>query len=292
MILPLRNILVFTGLIVALSFSALRPVIVPGQKPIQPVIARPFEPSEELFYEAEFSRALLRKLDVADFRFSASRTPLTGQTLNTSDQGEAKPYALTFSADVASKGFFLRLFNLKFRERVESTVEPLSFTVQKTTILDEQGKRVRKTETTFDQAKGKVFWTQRDPNNPGREVRSMSTDFSGQLQDVLSAIYFIRTQSLEVGKSFEIFIGDGGRVYRIPVRVVERKRMKTILGRVNVVRVDPALFGPDHLIDDEKGEFSIWLTDDSRHVPVGGRIKSDYGTFDIKLKRVVYNPSA
>jgi hypothetical protein len=68
--------------------------------------------------------------------------------------------------------------------------------------------------------------------------------------------------------------------------------MKTILGRVNVVRVDPALFGPDHLIDDEKGEFSIWLTDDSRHVPVGGRIKNDYGTFDIKLKRVVYGPSA
>ncbi len=292
MILPLRNILVFAGLIVALSFSALRPVIVPGQRPIQPVTARPFEPAEELFYEAEFSRALLRKLDVADFRFSASRTPLTGQTLNTSNQSEAKPYALTFSADVASKGFFLRLFNLKFRERVESTVEPLSFTVQKTTILDEQGKRVRKTETTFDQAKGKVFWTQRDPNNPGREVRSMSIDFSGQLQDVLSAIYFIRTQSLEVGKSFEIFIGDGGRVYRIPVRVVERKRMKTILGRVNVVRVDPALFGPDHLIDDEKGEFSIWLTDDSRHVPVGGRIKNDYGTFDIKLKRVVYSPSA
>jgi hypothetical protein len=43
------------------------------------------------------------------------------------------------------------------------------------------------------------------------------------------------------------------------------------------------------LIDDEKGEFSIWITDDARHIPVGGRVKTDYGTFDIKLKRIV-NP--
>jgi hypothetical protein len=291
MILPVRNILACAGLIVALSFGAPHPFVVKAQKAVQPLTTGPFEPSEELFYEAEFSRALLRKLDVADFWFSASRTPLSGDILNTRDQGETKPYALTFKADITSKGFFTRLFNLKFRERVESTVEPLSFTVQKTTIRDEQGKRVRTTESTFDQAKGKVIWTQRDPNNPGSEPRSKTTNFSGQLQDVLSAIYFIRTQSLEVGKSFDIFIGDGGRVFRVPVLVIEKKRVKTILGRVNLVRVDPALFGPDRLIDDEKGEFSIWLTDDSRHVPVSCRVKSDYGTFDIKLKRVVYNPS-
>src|ERR1700730_6532100 len=229
MISIVRNILVFAGLIVALSVSALRPVVVTGQKIIQPAATRPFEPAEELFYEAEFSRALLRKLDVADFRFSASRTPLTEQRLNTSNQSEARPYALTFKADVASKGFFTRLFNLKFRERVESTVEPLTFTIQKTTILDEQGKRVRTTEATFDRGKGKMFWTPRDPNDPTREPRTSITDLSGQLQDVLSAIYFIRMQPLALGKSFEIFIGDGGHVYRVPVQVVEKKRMKTIL---------------------------------------------------------------
>ncbi len=218
--------------------------------------------------------------------------PLSGQPQNSNNQAETPPYALIFNAEVASKGFFTRLFNLNFRERVESTVEPLSFTVQKTTIHDEQGKRVRTTEATFDQAKGKVFWTQRDPSNPTHEPRSTITDFSGQLQDVLSAIYFIRTQALEVGRSFEIFIGDRGRVYRVPIRVVERKRMKTILGRVNVLRIDPELFGPDGLVGAEKGEFSIWLTDDNRHIPVGGRVKSDYGTFDIRLKKMVNNPPA
>ena len=245
---------------------------------------RHFELGEELHFEAEFSRALLRKLDVADLKFSATRTPVSAESQ------EARPYALTFSADVASKGFFARLFNLKFRERVESTVEPVSFTVQRTTILDEQGKRVRTTESTFDRSQGKMTWTSRDPNNPSAEPRHAIADFSGQLQDVLSAIYFIRTQPLEVGKTFEVFIGDGGRVYKIPVKVVERKRMKTILGRIDVLRVNPELFGPERLIDDEKGEFSIWVTDDTKHIPVGGRIKTDYGTFDIKLKRIINNP--
>src|SRR5687767_3978637 len=231
---------------------------------------------------------MVRKLDVADLTFRASRTPV--EAAAAAESANATPYALTFTADIASKGFFVRLFNLKFRERVESTVEPVSFTVQRTTILDEQGKRVRTTESTFDSSNGKMTWTSRDPNNPSAEPRHAITDFSGQLQDVLSAIYFIRTQPLQVGKTFEVFIGDGGRIYKVPVKVVEKKRMKTVLGRVNVLRVNPELFGPDRLIDAEKGEFSIWITDDERHIPVAGRVKTDYGTFEIKLTRIITNP--
>ena len=265
------------AIIIGLSLSLAR-----AQRVESHAGTRHFELGEELYFEAEFSRSLLRNLDVAELKFRATRTPLN----EPSDSGKSKPYALTLSADVSSKGFFPRLFNLKFRERVESTVEPVSFTVQRTTILDEQGKRVRTTESTFDRTKGKMTWTSRDPNNPSAEPRHAITDFSGQLQDVLSAIYFIRTLPLEVGKTFEVFIGDGGQVYKIPVKVVERRRMKTVLGRVNVLRVNPELFGPERLIDDEKGEFTMWITDDAQHIPVGGRVKTDYGTFDIKLKQI------
>jgi hypothetical protein len=269
-------------LIVALAVVAFIPSSGVAQKATSATSTRPFEPLEELHFEAEFSRALLRRLDVADIKFHASSAPAT----------DDQSYTLTFKAEVTSKGFFARLFNLKFREVVESTVEPLTFTVQKTTILDEQGKRVRETQATFDRSQGKMTWTLRDPNNPQSEPRQAITEFSGQLQDVLSAIYFIRTQQLEVGKSFDIFIGDGGRVYTIPVKVLEKKRMKSVLGRVDALRVSAELFGPERLIDDEKGEFSIWVTDDARHTPIGGHVKTDYGTFDIKLKRVITKPPA
>jgi hypothetical protein len=272
------TLLVAMGIFMSLSYSV-------AQRGTPYTAPHKFELGEELHFQAEFSRALLRKLDVADLKFRATRTPVN----ETNSAKDSKPYALTFSADVSSKGFFARLFNLKFHERVESTVEPITFTVQKTTILDEQGKRVRTTESTFDASKGRMIWTSRDPNNPSAEPRHAIAEFSGQLQDVLSAIYFIRTQPLEVGKTFEVFIGDGGKVYTIPVKVIEKKRMRTILGRGDVLKVNAELFGPQRLIDDEKGEFSIWITDDARHIPVGGRVKTDYGTFDIKLTRIV-NP--
>ena len=253
-----------------------------AQKPApRTSVAHPFEPAEELHFEAEFSRALLRKLDVADITFRATNKP------------DGDSYALAFNAEVTSKGFFARLFDIKFREVVESIVEPLSFTVQKTTIIDEQGKRVRTTESIFDRTKGTMTWTLRDPNNPQSEPRRATTEFSGpQLQDVLSAIYFIRTKPLEIGKSFDVYIGDGGRVYTIPIKVVQKKRLNTVLGRVDALRVNAELFGPQRLIDNEKGEFSIWMTEDARHIHVGCRVKTEYGTFDIKLKRFITSPAA
>ena len=259
-----------------------------GRQPVnaqQPIAAstRPFESVEELQYEAEFNRSLIRGLNIADFNFRSTRTP------NVEKGNGSKPVSLIFRADVASKGFFTRLFNLKFHEQVESTVDAETLTLQRTTIRDEQGKRVRETETTYDRAKGKMAWTRRDPNNPSAEPNKALVDFSGQLQDILSAIYFIRTQPLHLGKTFEIFIGEGGKVYRVPVQVLEKKKMKTVLGRVTAFRVEPDLFRPNSLIDDEKGQFTLWITDDDRHIPVTARIKTDYGTFDIKLKRAVYN---
>lgn len=283
--------LAFISLVATLAFgAAVSTQFINAQRAQSHSTATRFELGEELHFEAEFSRALLRKIDVADLKFRATRKPLNETSSSESAPSATKSYALQFSADVSSKGFFARLFNLKFRERVESTVEPASFTVQKTTILDEQGKRVRATESTFDRSKGLMVWTSRDPNNPSAEPRRAIADFTGQLQDVLSAIYFIRTQPLTVGKTFDVFVGDGGRVYTIPVKVIEKKRMKTIFGRIDVLNVSPELFGPNRLIDDEKGEFTIWITDDQRHIPVGGRVKTDYGTFDIKLKRII-NPT-
>ena len=74
----------------------------------------------------------------------------------------------------------------------------------------------------------------------------------------------------------------------MPVKVVEKKRMKTVLGRVEVVRLDPDLQGPDGMIKDS-GELSIWLTADSKRIPVAARLKTEYGTFDITLRKIVGN---
>src|SRR6476620_2044030 len=241
----------------------------------------PFEPTEELVYVAEFSRALLKKVDVADFRFTASRQSMLHNTSYGLDKS-GDPYLLKFTGDVSSKGFFAKLFNLRFREQIESTVDPDSFTVSKTKRVDEQGKRARVSETSY--GNGKITWVERDPNDPSRPPRETVATFAGQVQDILSAIYYLRTQQLEVGRGFKIAVTDSGVVYDVPVQVIEKKRKKTTLGWVEAFRVEPEVFGPNRMIASD-GQFSIWITNDSRRVPVSARIKMKYGTFDIKIGR-------
>lgn len=244
-----------------------------------------FENGEELVYVAEFSRALLKKMDVADFRFTAAREKSIDSA---SAESGGAGYSLKFTGDVSSKGFFSRLFNLRFREQVESIVEPASFTVRRTKRIEEHGKRSRTSEAVYDG--GKVFWTERDPNNPSRTPRTASTSFTGRVQDVLSAIYYLRTQPLAMGKSLELIISDSGRIYQVPVRVIEKKRMKTVLGRVEALRLDAEIYGPGRMLDG-KGQFSIWVTNDSRRIPVSARARTEYGTFDITLRKVIQNPT-
>ncbi|HEX8709039.1 MAG TPA: DUF3108 domain-containing protein [Pyrinomonadaceae bacterium] len=244
--------------------------------------ALPFEPSEELVYEGEFSRALLRGINVAELRFNASRAP--GPAASRAANGET-PSTLRFTLDAVSKGLVSKIFGLTFRQRVESTVEPASFGVMQTSKLDEQGKRRRTSLALFDRAAGKVVWTERDPNDPTREPRVVSSDFGGAVQDIASAFYFLRTQPLAPGRSFEIPISDSGRVYRVPIRVGERKRLKTVLGQVFALRIEAEVFGEERLLRG-KGTLSIWLTDDERRVPVRAQIINELGTVDLKLKRI------
>jgi len=277
-----------SGLVFAQSVAG--PAIGSGlAEPVSRVRVHPFEPSEELLYVAEFSRSLLKKIDVADFRFTAAREPsLRKVVANELTRAGGSAYSLKFTGEVSSKGFFSKLFNLRFRERIESIVEPISFTVKKTKRVDEQGKRARISESTYDN--GKVVWLERDPNDPSRPPRSSSAAFSGQVQDVLSAIYFLRTQPLQLGKTLEITVSDSGVVYQIPVHVIEKARQKTVLGRIECLRVDAEVFGANRMIASD-GQFSIWFTNDNRHVPVSARIKTEHGAFDITLRKVIQNPT-
>jgi hypothetical protein len=84
----------------------------------------------------------------------------------------------------------------------------------------------------------------------------------------------------------ELVVSDSGETFRVPVRVFERKALKTVVGRVQTLRVEIGLFGAGRLVSDRSGEMSLWITDDARRLPVRARLNADVGTLDIKLKRV------
>src|ERR1044071_6741581 len=130
----------------------------------RPAPARPFVPSEELVYEGEYTKMLLRGIDIAELRFKAQR-PASANVA--AERQEAAPLVLT--TDLTSKGFFPKLFGMTFKFHAESQVEPNDFYALRTIRKEEQGKRVRTTEAVFDQEARKVEFTERDPNNTQAE---------------------------------------------------------------------------------------------------------------------------
>ena len=251
-----------------------------------PTPARPFTPSEELVYEGEFTRAILRGINIAELRFKAQRP--TPSTVTVEGEGQdTTPAPLVLTTDVVSKGFFSKLFGVTFKFHAESQVEPNDFYAMRTTKKDEQGKRVRTSEAIFNQESKQVEYTERDPNNAQAAPRVITAVLDGPTQDIVSAVYFLRTQTLTPGQTFNIAISDSGRVFQVPATVVaEKKKMKSVLGKVEVVRVDIEMFGPGRPVEEGKGKMSIWVTSDERHVPVKARLSHDIGTLDITLKSI------
>jgi hypothetical protein len=257
--------------------------------------AMPFMPSEQLVYEGEFSKLLLRGINIAELRFKAYRpaAAATAQASGDAQQASADAQAATpapplmLSTDVESKGWFHKLFGINFRYHVESQVEPNAFYALRTNKVDEQGKRVRTSEAVFNQEAKRVEYTERDPNDAGQAPRVVTAVLEGPTQDIVSAIYFLRTQPLTPGQTFQIAVSDSGRVFQVPAVVAaEKKPMRSVLGKTAVVRLDVELFGPGRPIEQGKGKMSIWVTSDERHVPLKARLSVDMGQLDITLKSI------
>jgi hypothetical protein len=246
----------------------------------------PFKPDEQLVYDGEFSKLLLRGINIAEFTFTVGRgQPATATTPPGSAGAATPPANLIFKGDVIARGWFRKLFGIDFHYNTESVVEPTSFLILSNSTRDEQGQRLRTSESVFDRTHNLLTWTLRNPNDPQSQPRVVIAPLQNASHDLISAIYFLRTQTLEPGRTLELDISDSGAVYRIPVKVGARKRMKTVVGRVQAVRVEVGIFGAERLVD-RKGEMTLWITDDERRLPVRARVNTDIGTLDITLKKV------
>ena len=91
-------------------------------------------------------------------------------------------------------------------------------------------------------------------------------------------------QPLKIGETIEIRVSDSGVVYRIPIKITAREQLKTVLGKVWTLRLEPEIFGDKGVLPDE-GKMILWFTDDARRLPVRSQIQSPVGRIEIKLKQ-------
>jgi hypothetical protein len=155
-------------------------------------------------------------------------------------------------SDARTNEFFSKFYEV--RDRYESfmdTTELYSLHYEKHV---REGKFKRDEAVEFDQVGHKAVYKDKTVPVPPR------------VQDVLSALYFVRTLPLEVGQSIAIANHIDGKNYPLVVKVHGRERVKVDAGEFDCLVVEPILRGPG--VFTQKGRLTVWLTDDDVRMPV------------------------
>lgn len=101
--------------------------------------------------------------------------------------------------------------------------------------------------------------------------------------DSLSAIFYVGSQHLEVGSTFQFPLADATRTVPVTMKVENREEVKTPSGTYQTLRVQPTA---DAGVVKNRGNIWIWYTDDERHIPVQMRARLFWGTITFKLTSI------
>jgi hypothetical protein len=106
------------------------------------------------------------------------------------------------------------------------------------------------------------------------------------VQDVLSALQYVRLQDLSPGDEIRVMTVDNLKPYELVVKIHRRQRVKVPAGRFDCLVVEPLLKSTG--LFKSQGKLTIWLTDDERRLPVLMKSKILIGSVSARL--VEYTP--
>jgi len=232
----------------------------------------PFKVGETLAYDVSFSK-LIFSGTIGELKLSVSK-PVDSP----------KPAMIELRAEAVSKGFFPALFGIKVKDRYISLVNQADFGVHASTKLLEEGKVRREQKFVLNREAGLVTYTDRDLANSKSQPKVKEKASPSWIQDLLSAIYFVRTQPLKEADVTPVPISDGGDLYNIEVIAGKREEIKTAAGKFNAIQLNAKVFDGRYI--KRSGEMLVWVTDDPTRTPLRARIRTSGATITVDLKRM------
>lgn len=114
--------------------------------------------------------------------------------------------------------------------------------------------------------------------------------FNGQIQDLLSAFYYLRNnydpKDLEIGKSIELkMLFDDDGVFPFRLKYLGKDTLKTKFGKVECLKFRPIV--QSGRVFKEDASFTMWVSNDQNRIPI--RLKADLAVGAIKADLDGYN---
>ena len=103
-------------------------------------------------------------------------------------------------------------------------------------------------------------------------------------QDIISCFYYFRLLPLDVGKKFLIPTCSGGKNYKMIVAVVSREKVTVPAGTFDCFKTKP--FVKYGTVFRNKEDIDLWVTADSRHIPVLIKSAIVIGNIQVSLMAV------
>ena len=106
------------------------------------------------------------------------------------------------------------------------------------------------------------------------------------VQDILSSMYYLRGRTLTPGSEIVLDVNTRQN-WPLVVRVLRRDRVKTPAGDFDALLVEPML-RQEGLFIQKGNRLQVWLSDDSKHVPVLMKVEVFFGSITARLAKMVY----
>lgn len=227
-------------------------IAAPGAE-VLPASPEPFRPGESLRFSVQygFIKAGTAWLEVPEVR----------------DWNGRPSYLLVARAQ--SNGFFDKVY--KVRNRIESVWDRERLFSWRYLEDRHEGKYTANDTMVFDPDSMFV-----------RYKNGQTYPIPRGAQDALSAFYYTRFQALPLGGSVTFEYHASRKSAPMVVKIIGRQTIKTPAGKFKCIAVEPMLKAGG--IFKNKGRLVIWLTDDSRRMPVLMRSKVLIGSISVVLQ--------
>ena len=187
------------------------------------------------------------------------------------------------TVEVHSTGIVSRLY--KVEDVYSSTFQNGPLCSEQILKVIHEGSRHREIQIEFQRQRRMSVLKETDLAK-NKLVRQAENPIPPCAFDVVSALYYVRAQKLEIGKSFRVPVNDGSHTILIDVEVQAREEVKTPAGVFQTIRVEPQVFGGT--LFKKSGRMLLWLTEDPTHRLVQLKAKLFIGTITAVVNRVSY----
>jgi len=148
-----------------------------------------------------------------------------------------------------------------------------SFCALSTQMSSHEGSRQHDTKTVYDGSAHKATYVERD-RLKNTVFLSTEIEIPSCVHELLSGLFYLRTLDLEPGKSAEVPMSDGKKYVMAKVEAQAREEVKTPAGTFKAIRYEAFVF--NDVLYKRSAHLYVWLTDDSRRLPVQIRVRLQF----------------